>query len=119
VTRNAGPFVLVWLLVMVITVGVNLVLSIPAYIAMAPMYASMFSFENMQDPTAMFQMMEGSMIWMVVWGVIQSLLMGVFNVFTMNVWVQTYLEVREDGTLGSPDEPEQAGPEPESLEQTT
>jgi hypothetical protein len=119
VTGRIGPFLLVWLLVMALTFVISIVLSVPNYIAMSPVYASMFSLRHLQDPAAMFQVMEGSMIWMVVWGTVQSLLLGVLSAFTMSVWVQTYLEAREDGTLEAPDQPEEVDPESDLLEQTS
>ena len=117
VTKQIGPFVLVWLIVMVISMVVSFVSSAPAMIASIPMYGKMFSPEYLNEPTLLIDSLSNQTIWTAIWMPVQYVLLGIFSAFSMSIWVQTYLAARENGTVEPQAEPEIE--DPEILEQTT
>lgn len=119
VTGNIGPFLLVWLIIMVITFLASIVISLPQTAAMVPTYRLMFSQKYLNDPSIFFQKFSEMLPWLLIWSPFQIALSGIITTYTQSAWVQTYLEARENGTLEAFDEPDQVDPEPDQLEQTT
>jgi hypothetical protein len=112
-----GPFVLVWLITVMISIAFNIMSTLPGMIGSMPMYGRMFSPEYLNDPTILFESFSNQMTWRIIWMPIQYALLGILTAFYMSIWVQTYLEARENGTLETPDGPEID--DHEILEQTT
>lgn len=119
VTGNIGPFLLVWLIIVVISFVFNILISLPQTIAIAPVYGVLFSAEYLHDPSIFIQTFNKALPVMLIWIPFLVVLRGILTAYTQSAWVQTYLEVRDDGTLEELDEPDEVNPEPENLEQTT
>jgi hypothetical protein len=119
VTGNLGPFILIWLIIVVISFIAGIVISLPQTIAMGPAYRLMFSPKYLSDPSIFFEKINEMLPWMLAWSPFMIVLQGIITTYTQSAWVQAYLEVRENGTLEAPDQPEEVDPEPDQLEQTT
>lgn len=118
VTGRLGPFLLVWLIMFVFSLLIGLVIYIPSFIAMFPVIGILFSSGYLEDPALLYQQLSAGFAWRTILSAVQVLLLSIYGVFQTSVWVQTYLEAREDGTLETPDQPDQAGSQPDRLEQT-
>jgi hypothetical protein len=116
VTKNIGPYLLVWLLVFIISLLVGLVISLPSLVPMFSMWATMISPDFYDNPTVLFEKMGSWMMWAMIWTPVIVVLRGIQTTFTTSIWTQTYLEAREDGTLEDPDQPNPAELNSESLE---
>jgi hypothetical protein len=119
VTGNLGPFILIWLIIVVISFIAGIVISLPQTIAMAPTYRLMFSPQYLNDPSIFFKKFSEMLPWMLIWSPFMIVLQGIITTYTQSAWVQAYLDVRENGTLKAQDQQEEVDPEPEQLEQTT
>jgi hypothetical protein len=118
VTGNFGPYLLVWLLVVIVSLVVGFVISLPSMAPVFSMWSTMMSPEVLDDPNTLLGKISDMVKWGLIWTPFIVVLRGILTAFTQSVWVQTYLEVREDGTLETSDQPETDDPELESMEQT-
>jgi hypothetical protein len=123
VTSKVGPYILIWLIVLVISLVVGFVIAIPTMIPSISTFSMMMSSDLADQPDLIINRLRPMLIWSLLWMPISAALNGVVMAFFQSIWVQTYLEARGNGTLEPQEDPvdfeDQETRPPGKLEQIT